>query len=765
MRRNEDRTPRSRLIGDHRDERAVVIQTRSRMLGVGQTRAGSRTTTERRRRAARPSAPARRRLPSRNVALAPTPPAVQGPVDALLEHASEITAVVAADGTYRFVSPASRRVLGYTPTELVGNRLFDLAHPDDAGRARDFFANLASRPGGTGSFAARVRHRDGSLRWLEVVATNRLDDPAIGGIVAHARDATERKEAEAAARESENRFHNAFGFAGIGMALISTDGRILLANRAMGEMLGYGPDELAGVSIRDITHPADLEPNLARIRQLVSGQVGSFQLEKRYLRKDGSVAWGLLNMSLVHDRAGKPLYLISQVQDITERKRAEAALARHAYHDPLTDLPNRLLFNERLEVALAAAEGGRQSVAVLLLDLDGFKLVNDSLGHERGDEVLVEAARRIAACLEQSAPAALLTRLGGDEFAVLLDGAGAEEAAVVATRIRGDMRQPFTLGEREVFVGASIGIAVAGGGVGPSDLLRQADMAMYRAKAQPRIGYQIFDIAMDGEVSRRLALETALRRAVERGAFCLHYQPIVELASGQVAGFEALLRWQDEEHGYVPPAEFIPLAEELGLIVPLGRWVLEAACRQGRIWQDRFGRAAPGLSVNLSVRQIEYPALVPDLARILHETGLAPGKLTIELTESVFAGDIGAHPQTVRDLAALGVRVAIDDFGAGYSSLGYLRRLPVQTLKLDRSFVAELGNSPRAIAIAKAVSALGHALGMAVTAEGVETAHEAAILRALGADFGQGYLFGRPAPIEETDATLHRPLATLAAAS
>jgi len=436
--------------------------------------------------------------------------------------------------------------------------------------------------------------------------------------------------------------------------------------------------------------------------------------------------------------------------------RAEAAaraLEHQATHDALTALPNRALFQGRLEQALAGAARGGDAVAVLFLDLDRFKVVNDSLGHAAGDDLLVAVAGRLAGCVRGGDTVA---RLGGDEFAVLLAGLGVgREATRTAERIIRALDAPFRLGGHDVVTATSIGIAVGGTGHAAVDLLRDADVALYRAKARGRGRYAVFDATMNARALERLELEADLRRALRRGEFEVYYQPKVDLATGRLAGLEALVRWRHPVRGVVGPGTFIPLAEETGLIQPLGQWVLEEACRQARRWGEAAGGGpAVVVSVNLSARQFAQPALVEDVARALEAGGADPRQVQLEITEGVAMGNAEATVEILRRLKGLGVGLAIDDFGTGYSSLAYLKRFPVDALKIDRAFVTGLRRETADSSIVGAVVGLGRALRLAVVAEGVETAEEAAQLCELGCALGQGYHFARPLPRAQVDALL-----------
>jgi diguanylate cyclase len=429
-----------------------------------------------------------------------------------------------------------------------------------------------------------------------------------------------------------------------------------------------------------------------------------------------------------------------------EYRRVEAELAHQAYHDTLTDLPNRLLFKERLERALQRAEQNKWGVAVLFLDLDGFKHVNDSLGHEAGDILLVAVADRLRGCLRAQD---LAGRLGGDEFIVLLEGLASVDVALRTTeRIIEELHVAFTVGGRTLFVSASIGIAYSKDGQERAEeLLRRADIAMYQAKADGKGGYRLFAPAMDDYILVRVDMEAGLRAALERHEFRLLYQPVVHLASKQIVSLEVLIRWQHPQRGLIPPDTFIPLAEETRLIVPIGRQVLEEACRQARAWNDRRGGGHPlTISVNLSPRQFQHPQLVDEIAEALQASRLPARLLALEITESTVMDHRGAALEILRSLKALGVQIWIDDFGTGYSSLSYLKRFPVDRLKIDKSFIDGLGRNPQDAAIVHAIVKLAHSLGMQVTAEGVEMAEQAAQLHKASCDCGQGHYFSKPLP-------------------
>jgi diguanylate cyclase (GGDEF)-like protein/PAS domain S-box-containing protein len=435
--------------------------------------------------------------------------------------------------------------------------------------------------------------------------------------------------------------------------------------------------------------------------------------------------------------------LLVAATDVTARRKAQARLLQAAFYDPLTGLPNRALFKDRLEIAFARAKGREAArFAVLFLDLDRFKVVNDSLGHRAGDELLVQIARRLESCRRAGDTVA---RLGGDEFTLLVEGIATEEEAIaVAERVHRSLAPPYLIEGHEVFAGASIGIALGGPSTERVEhLLRDADTAMYRAKVRG-CRHAVFDSSMHERAMAALRIENELRRALERGELRVHYQPIVELASGKTLGVEALVRWEHRERGLIPPSEFIPLAEETGLVVPLGHWVLDEACRALSALPEQIT-----LSVNLSGRQLLQPEFCSELKEMLSRSRLDPSRLRLELTESMLIGNGAAAREALTQLRGTGVRLCIDDFGTGYSSLSYLHELPIDSLKIDRSFVGAMGDDERKIKIVQSILVLGKALGIDVVAEGVETAEQAELLRRLGCELAQGYFFARPLPLEQ----------------
>ena len=523
----------------------------------------------------------------------------------------------------------------------------------------------------------------------------------------------------------------------VGLYALSGE-KIVWLNARAAELVGCKPEEMVGRSFLEFVYPPDLSLLRAAetagpyvIRAVRSnGQLVHLEVHQRSLEKDGQ-------------------RLISgAVVDVTARVRAESAerdkLLHDAFHDLLTGLPNRALFLDRLEHRLALEKRRHKtSFSVLVLDIDRFKVINDSLGHVRGDELLIEVARRLQSCLR---PGDSVARLSGDEFTILLeDVATAADARKVADRLREELRVPFWLGAHEVFSGASIGIAHGSATYAhPEDILRDADTALYRAKAQGRGRCVEFDASMHDRAVELLQLETALRRALERNEFRLHYQPVVSLTSGQITGAEALLRWNHPERGLVPPMEFIPLAEETGLIVEIGAWVLREASRQMKEWQERLGQPGLEIGVNLSSRQFQGPGLVAEVAEVLRATGLSPRSLRLEVTESLL---MDKHPnvaQTMTELRAMGVRIDLDDFGTGYSSLSYLHQFPIDTLKIDRSFIHRIGASDDAVEIVNTILALANSLDMEVVAEGVETEQQLEVLRKMHCAYAQGYHLSRP---------------------
>ena len=437
-----------------------------------------------------------------------------------------------------------------------------------------------------------------------------------------------------------------------------------------------------------------------------------------------------------------------QSEEINQFPKRLEQLTRQAFRDPLTNLPNRALFMDRLSHGLTRAQRRHEHLAVLFLDLDRFKVVNDTLGHSVGDQLLVEVSYRLGTALR---PGDTVARLGGDEFGILLeDVADAETAETIAVRIEEGLGKPYPFEGREVFVTASIGIALSSAKLAtPEEVLRDADLAMYHAKAKGKARHEVFDGSMGAPALDRMDLEMDLRSAISRHEFRLHYQPILRLDTGKIAEVEALIRWQHDKRGLLQPDDFIGLTEETGLIVPIGQWVLAEACKQARTWQTEYPSSPPlVMSVNLSAKQFQHPQLVEEITQALRETGLAPSCLKLEITESTVMHDAPATLAKLRELKELGVRLAIDDFGTGYSSLGYLKRFPVDTLKIDRSFVKGLSRESGDSAIVRAVVTVAKSLNMDVTAEGVETEGQLTELKVLGCDQGQGFLFARPVSAE-----------------
>jgi diguanylate cyclase (GGDEF)-like protein/PAS domain S-box-containing protein len=548
----------------------------------------------------------------------------------------------------------------------------------------------------------------------------------------------------AALRESEERFRSAFDHAA-GMALVATDGSWIKVNRSLCEMVGYSEQELLASNYQAITHDEDLGDMMSKAGKLLEGKASTYQMELRYNHKFGHIVWALLSVTMIRDSLTDSVNLIFQIQDITDRKRAEERLLHEAFHDGLTGLPNRALFMDHLKLSVERGKRREDRLfAVLFLDLDRFKVINDSLGHMVGDQLLVGIARRLEICLR---PGDTVARLGGDEFTVLLEDLMCmTEAIEVADRLQKALALPFNLNGHEVFTTVSIGIALSSTGYDrPEEVLRDADTAMYRAKMLGKARHEVFDKTMHARAMNILQMESDLRRAIERREFVLYYQPIVALDTGTISGFEALIRWQHPERGFVSPNDFIPIAEETGLIIPIGQWVLREACQQIHMWQERYPQFPPlQISVNLSGKQFSNANLIEQIREVLRETQVEPQSLKLEITESMVMENFETAVEMLNQLRTLGIELSIDDFGTGYSSLSYLHRFPISTLKIDRSFVSRMSDNNENAEIVRTILMLARSLKMNVVAEGVETVDQLTQLAMLECEYGQGYYFSKP---------------------
>jgi diguanylate cyclase (GGDEF)-like protein/PAS domain S-box-containing protein len=556
------------------------------------------------------------------------------------------------------------------------------------------------------------------------------------------RDVTARFTAEAALRESEIRYRLLFEQNAAGVVVSRLDGILVDCNNTFAEMLGFPRTELVGRPMASLYANASEAEELTMLLRSV-GTLNSVEVELR--RADNRVLWVLSNLVLVGDAVSGVVH--ATVVDISDRKRAEEQIEFHAYHDVLTHLPNRKLFTDRLRHGLTRAKRNNRAVAVMFIDVDHFKNINDTLGHTAGDELLLEMARRLRECVRDDDTVA---RLGGDEFTIILSElAHPEDAIGVAQKILAAVQEPLSIGSTPIVVSASIGIALyPEDGLDPESLLRNADSAMYRAKEEGRNTYQLCTDEMKSRAVERLGVESRLRLAVNGEQLLLAYQPQINLVTGRTIGVEALVRWNDPLRGIVEPASFIPIAEETRLILPLGEWVLRTACRQMKDWQDR-GAGPMRIAVNLSARQFQQHDLVEMVRNTLEETNLGPSSLDLEITETTAMQNAEVTVETLRALRSLGVGISIDDFGMGYSSLNYLKRFPLNAVKIDRAFVNDITSNNGDAAIVSAVIGMARSLRLRVLAEGVETAEQFAFLRSRECDEAQGYYFGRPISAED----------------
>jgi diguanylate cyclase (GGDEF)-like protein/PAS domain S-box-containing protein len=675
---------------------------------------------------------------------------------ALIENSTDGIALVGPDGVIAYAAPSTERILGYKPEGLIGVNAFDLFHPEDVGEAREQMASLLDERNATRTSRLRLKRKDGVWRWVEGIATNLLFEPTVRAIVVNYRDITERRDAEEALKESEEQFRLIQENALDAIITMSPEGEITSWNPQAETVFGWTRDEVVGRPLAETLIPARHRESHVRGLEsvLATGEGPILNRRTEVTALDRSGREFPVELAVVPLYRGEDLTFCAFVRDISERKKAEETIRHLAYHDVLTGLPNRVLFEERLRLALAQAKRSRTKVAVMFLDLDRFKLVNDTVGHTGGDQLLQEVAREFSETVREGDTVA---RVGGDEFTFLLPGIEhREDATTVAERILQRIRQPRSVAGQEFRVSTSIGITIFPRDGSSADILmRNADTAMYRAKERGRDNYQLFTPAMKASLQEMLSLENDLRRALEREELFILYQPLVAVDSGSIVGGEALLRWQHPRRGLVAPDEFIPLAEETGLISGIGEWVLHQACRQAKTWEE-FGLGPIRISVNVAARQVEQPGLVGAVGAALADSGLPPHRLQLELTEGAVMRQVESVTSALAKLRAMGVGISIDDFGTGYSSLGYLKRFPIDTIKIDRSFVRDVTTDQNDAAIVTTVIAMARGLNLRVVAEGVETEAQLRFLRDNKCDEYQGFLLSPAVSPNEFEALVRQ---------
>ncbi|HEX7646271.1 MAG TPA: EAL domain-containing protein [Noviherbaspirillum sp.] len=663
--------------------------------------------------------------------------------------------------TMQYASDGCLKLTGYKPEELIANagvNFEDLTHPDDRCRVRQAI-HAALRINERYSLEYRIVRRDGAVRWVWERGIGVRDVHNAGGahvaLEGYIVDITQRKQAEQALHEAERRWRSIFENAVEGIFQSTPDKGYLAVNPALARIYGYDSPQQMTETLRDIDRQLYVDPQRrAEFLHRMAEHDSVINFESQVYQRNGGIIWISENARVVRGAGNDILFFEGTVVDITERKFHEAQIRHQATHDALTGLPNRNLLQDRLQQAMLGAQRKGEIAAVAFIDLDQFKFINDSLGHEVGDDLLKAVGARLRSCMRA---ADTVARLGGDEFVIVLCGyQGCEAISDTMRRVVAAVSEPWEVNGLALHVTCSVGIAVY-----PNDaqdaqtLLRHADSAMYKAKELGRNNFQYYSSDMNLNATERLDMLNSLRRAVANDELLLHFQPKVRLRGGTVVGAEALLRWQHPLRGMIPPSEFIPLAEESGLIIEIGAWVLRTACAQSLAWQQSGYPALP-ISVNLSPRQLARDDIVDLVSATLRATGLAPACLELEITESTVMRDVDQSLATLLRLKELGVKISIDDFGTGYSSLNYLKRFPVDTLKIDRSFVSDITTDADNAAIVKAVISLAHILNLSVVAEGVESEDQSCFLLENGCDEVQGYHFGRPMPPHEFGGLLHR---------
>ena len=638
--------------------------------------------------------------------------------------------------------------MGYSGDELQGLNFFDLLgedfHCDCQGRIQRLLAGEA-----VPRFEVEYKTRSGQKLVAEGSISLYVENGEPCGIQGFFRDITARKITEQALIASEERFRTIFKSSVAGIAMLSPDGYFLQANPAFCGYLDYSEEELLQLKITEVTHPDDVEETISRRNIDHASRSRAIVCEKRYLRKDGSVLWAQLSSTWFFDAEGYPIYTVPVIQDITRRKEAELRIRELAYYDSLTHLPNRSLLKDRLERVLAHANRHHGTFALMFLDLDRFKTVNDTLGHSVGDEMLCQTARRLSECLRENDTVA---RLGGDEFVIILSDYRIDEnLPKIATKILKALSRPFDLGVRDVFSSTSIGIALyPEDGEQPADLLRCADMAMYAAKEAGGNTFRFYSAQMNARAVSRMDMEASMRSALDKCEFFIEYQPQINLVTNRAVGVEALVRWQHPLLGVVSPDRFIPLAEETRLILPLGEWVMRTVFEQCVAW-NCLGCRPSRVSINVSGRQFVQDDFVEQVSCLLEETGTDPCWIEFEITESILMSDVDVAIATMGRLRDLGINLAIDDFGTGYSSLSSLKRLPITRLKIDRSFVADLQTSANDRAIVEATIVMAKRLDLEVTVEGVETEGQYGFVNDSECDEVQGFYFSKPLSVDDVE--------------